>query len=220
MNAPADFNETINGEYRKACETPSDINEHLPILRELAQEAGCVTEFGVRGGVSTRAFLAAGCNRLRCYDLEIDDEVRRLVNAAHAAGRDVEYHQADVLRLDIDETGLLFIDTLHTYGQLSQELELHAAKARRYIAMHDTDLFGLTDETLIPPRPRGLSGLPHRLRRSVIKRLGGTPIAPPRRGGLLPAVLEFMAANRGVWQVKLHKTNNNGLTVLERSNNV
>lgn len=206
------FDEMINGEYRKACETLSDINEHLPLLHELGQQVASAAEFGVRGGASTRALLAANC-RLRSYDLEIDEEVRRLVDAARRAGRDVEYHQADVLSLDIDETDLLFIDTLHTYGQLSRELQLHAAKARRYIVMHDTDTFGLTDEVIIA-RPRGLAGLRFRLRRSAAKKL--QLIVPAPRGGLLPAVLEFLATNDS-WRVKIHKTSNNGLTVLERT---
>ena len=73
---------------------------------------------------------------------------------ALVAGRtDFVFHQADVLWVDIEETDLLFIDTLHDYEQLVQELALHARKARKYIVLHDTTTFGETGET---PGHRGL----------------------------------------------------------------
>ena len=37
---------------------------------------------------------------------------------------------------------MLFIDTDHTYRQLQQELNLHADKVRKYIIMHDTQIYG------------------------------------------------------------------------------
>ena len=41
----------------------------------------------------------------------------------------------------------MFIDTLHTYDQLSEELRLHAPKARKYIVLHDTTTYGEGGET-------------------------------------------------------------------------
>jgi len=38
-------------------QAPSDINEHLPALREYASKCGTVAELGVRTKVSTYAFL-------------------------------------------------------------------------------------------------------------------------------------------------------------------
>ena len=55
---------------------------------------------------------------------------------------DYKFFQADVLEIEIEETDLLFIDTYHTYGQLSKELELHGNKSRRYLIFHDTVTFG------------------------------------------------------------------------------
>jgi hypothetical protein len=40
--------------------------------------------------------------------------------------------------ISIEETDLLFIDTEHTFDQLSVELKLHGSKVRKYIAFHDT----------------------------------------------------------------------------------
>ena len=44
-------------EFRIARDTPSDINEHMEVLKGLADEVDHVTEMGTRTGVSTRAFL-------------------------------------------------------------------------------------------------------------------------------------------------------------------
>jgi hypothetical protein len=57
------------------------------------------------------------------------------------------FHQADVLRVDIEETDLLFIDTWHVYGQLKEELRRHGGKVRKYIVVHDTTTFGQRGET-------------------------------------------------------------------------
>ena len=132
-------------QYKAWCDVSSDINEHLPTLRDLAEKCQHVTEMGVRTGASTRAFLASE-RVLRSYDLELDRKVQALFDLANMLGRDVVYRQADVLTTHIDHTDLLFIDTLHTYQQLRQELSRHADKSRKYIVFHDTETFGHRDE--------------------------------------------------------------------------
>ena len=132
-------------EYERACVSPSDINEHLPVLKALSESVEHVTEMGVRTGVSTRAFLASA-KVLRSYDISLDVGVQQLFDIANNLGRDAVYREADVLKIGIDETDLLFIDTLHNYGQLTQELAKHSAQVRRYIVLHDTETFGFRDE--------------------------------------------------------------------------
>jgi hypothetical protein len=88
-----------------------------------------------------------------------------------------------VLQAEIEETDLLFIDTLHTYDQLREELRRHGGKARRYIVLHDTSTFGEQGEV-------------------------------PDSRGLWPAVQEFLV--QGTFHLKERRTNNNGLTILER----
>lgn len=171
-------------EYLNACNTPTDINEHLPILYELALDCKSVTEMGVRSGESTRAFLFADV-KLRSYDLELDNNVIDLFNLAKSHKKDVEYIQGDTRLIEIDETDLLFIDTWHCYEQLKIELIRHASKVKKYIAMHDTFTFGCRGESA--------------------------------EIGLLPALIEFMTENPN-WKFKIHRINNNGLTVIERDN--
>ena len=128
----------LEAHYRWAVETPSDINIHLPMLRALASVCDHVTEMGTRTGVSTRALLTEACI-VRAYDLQIDPQVEALFEKSRSLGRDHRYIKGDTLAIDIEPTDLLFIDTDHTYQQLSQELRLHGHKARRFLAFHDTD---------------------------------------------------------------------------------
>lgn len=50
------------------------------------------------------------------------------------------------MTVTIEETDLLFIDTLHVYAQLAAELNRHQDKVRQYIVLHDTSLFADRDE--------------------------------------------------------------------------
>ncbi len=132
--------EQLTARYRLACAVPSDIHEHLPTLYALARECRHVTELGTRGGVSTTALLYARPDRLVCYDRARLPAVDAL---ASLAGRtEFVFHEVDVLAVEIEETDLLFVDTWHVYGQLKEELRLHAGKARKYVVLHDTTTFG------------------------------------------------------------------------------
>lgn len=132
--------DTINeleNEYNWARENPSDFVTHAPMLRALASVCDHVTEMGVRTGVSTRSLLVENCI-VRSYDIELNADVEALFAKARSVGRDAQYMYGNTLAIDIEETDLLFIDTEHTYQQLSQELRLHAHKVRRFLAFHDT----------------------------------------------------------------------------------
>ena len=131
--------------YHRVCTLPSDINEHCPTLYALARECRHVTEFGTRTGNSTVALLYAQPDKLVCYDMVRFPQVELL---GRLAGRtEFVFVQADVLRVEIEPTDLLFIDTRHDYEQLQEELRLQAGRVRRYIVLHDTTTFGERGET-------------------------------------------------------------------------
>lgn len=132
-------------EYEIAKKTPSDINQNLHILYDLAKECKTVIEMGVRTGVSTRAFLNTDVE-LTSYDIHLNQKVQNLFDKARKKGKNVKYIKDDVLKISIDEVDLLFIDTYHTYDQLKRELILHGNKAKKYLVFHDTHTFGLQDE--------------------------------------------------------------------------
>lgn len=124
---------TIEEQFHELCLMPSDINEHLPVLRQYADRCEHVTEFGVRGCVSLHAFLASTAKKVVAYDI---------ANVAVPECEKLTFINANVLKVGIEKTDMLFIDTLHTFQQLYDELNMHAEMVSRYIAMHDTTMFG------------------------------------------------------------------------------
>lgn len=132
----------LQAQYVAAVSTPGDINEHLPTLFALANECQHVTEFGVRWGASTTAFLASKA-RLVSYDINQHPAALHLFELAREEGKQAEFIKADTLKLGaIVETDMLFIDTLHTYAQLWRELFKFHGGVRKYIVLHDTVTFG------------------------------------------------------------------------------
>jgi hypothetical protein len=131
--------------------TPSDINEHIPTLIKYGHECESITEMGVRGICSTWAFLGSSPKKMRSYDIQHPSiwggDIESVKETAEAYGIDFNFILADVLKVEIDETDLLFLDTWHSYKQLKSELNLHASKVRKYIIFHDTTSFATKDET-------------------------------------------------------------------------
>lgn len=189
--------EQVEQRYTRLCKTPSDINQHLPKLREIAEQSGTVVEFGVRHGVSSVALLAgvlSGANsdpssRLVSYDTQRQVEVDWL--EARGAPRKFKFNLQSTVdaTLEIPRCTFLFIDTLHNYAQLKAELKLHGGRVSRWIGFHDTVTYGDRDEQ------------------------GAGP-------GLLLAIEEFVKSQRiymGIeWRRRYASFENNGLTILEK----
>ena len=171
--------------YITFCNTKSDINEHLSTLSAYAENR-IVTEFGVRKGLSTAAFLHGKPKKLTSYDINISKFNLDIMDAARHEGLSFSLIQANVLDIEIAPTDILFIDTLHTYDQLKQELALHGEKVRSHIILHDTMTFRHKGEVLKGMQP------------SL---------------GLYPAVLEFLETG---WKIVADYENNNGLMILAR----
>lgn len=167
----------------------SDINQLLPTIHKYAKECEHITEMGVRGIVSTWAFLAARPKRLISYDIadpkNWGGDISYTYKAAEEAGVSFTFIQKNVLDVEIEETDMLFIDTLHNYNQMKKELALHGNKARKYLVFHDTQTNRTRGET---------EGV-----------------------GIWPAIEEFMKENPH-WTIQEQLEINNGLTVLVRNN--
>lgn len=180
-------------DYLTLCNTPTDITAHLPVFKKYAEQCKHITEFGVRDVVSTYAFIESGAV-IRSYDIEYSPNMKPALEHAKKRGVDLKFIIRDTLYLKnkqgqsvIDETDFLFIDTLHIYKQLREELKLHGNKAKKYLAFHDVYTFGYCDEIS-----------------------NHSPTA-----GLLPAIFEFLCANKH-WSVDYFSTASNGLLVLKR----
>jgi len=209
-----------------ACMTaPSDINEHCPVLMMLASRCDSVIELGVRSGVSFQSIVAGlavrqevlrslgQTRRLRLTGVDLDD-VRGCagVKATQSSAASVGIPCHVVIKSDLEwdaakEHGpvdLTFIDTIHLYGQLKRELAKYAPLTRKYIAMHDTTVDGVTSEAI-------------RMRWNVDKVAKNLKMTTREvRTGLWLAVTEFLRDNGEEWVLSKRYTNNNGLTILER----
>lgn len=122
-----------------------DISEHLETLRDLAAECKSVVEMGTRSIVSTWAFaegLPRG-GRLIAIDIkhpkDYGGDLDSIMKFCDGQEIDFQFILGDTREIDLqDMTDMLFIDTDHVYDQLKVELDRHASKVRKYIALHDT----------------------------------------------------------------------------------
>lgn len=185
---------TIQEKYKEKCNHPSDINELLPTLKAYADMCEHVTEMGVRTVVATYAFLASKAKQVVGIDIVKWEQVEPCAELCRKENRAWKFIKADVLKYEIEETDFLFIDTFHTYSQLSAELKLHAHKARKYLGFHDTTTYAHKGEDSYEAVSK--SGM----------NCGR---------GLWKAIEEFLAANPE-WVIDLKLENNNGLTILKR----
>ena len=112
--------------YQAACLEPSDINEHLPTLYELARECPHVTEMGTRTGVSTLAFLCAQPKKLVCYDRVRFPQVDQL--ATLAGETEFVFRNEDVLQADLEETESALADhasSVNVSTSFRMDMEIH-----------------------------------------------------------------------------------------------
>jgi hypothetical protein len=128
---------TIEELYNKNCETVSDINEHVPVLKSYYDKCEHVTEFGVRGAVSLSAALYSNAKKVVAYDI---------YPVAVPESDKLTFICKSSLEIEIEPTDFLFIDSLHTYDQLFSELTIHANNVNKWIGMHDTVSFGQNGE--------------------------------------------------------------------------
>lgn len=200
-------NRELMKQYNWHCSHTSDINEHIPILRSLAKQCSTVTEIGVRSMNSTWGILLGLAenrkNNSSYVGIDLNQPPKQIIDLATKLARGngiaFQFKQANDMQIDIEETDLLFIDSLHTYCHLTYELEKFAPKTRMFIAMHDTDKpWGFIDDNLY---------------------YGDKSEYPPEisreKSGLWMAVEDFLQ-NHPEWTLFQHRKNNHGFTILKR----
>jgi hypothetical protein len=193
--------------YQEHCATPSDINEHLPQLKKLASECSSSVEIGLRGLASTSAILQGLSENnapFRSYvgiDLEFPskDKLQQACSLAESQGISFQFLQGNDMKIDIDPVDLLFIDSLHTYCHLTNELEKFSPKVRKYIALHHTSSpWDMEDDD-------SYQGDYSEYNLSIDR----------AKRGLWPAVLDFLQ-NHPEWSLFRRHNYNHGFTVLKR----
>lgn len=187
--------------------SPSDINKHLKTLYELTLECNSVFETGVRGVVSSWAFLNGLKNNKKATYLlnDIEDcNVDLLLKTAKKINMDCKFEVSNNLDLEFNKNyDLTFIDTWHVYAQLSRELEKFKSITSKYIVLHDTTVDGDHGEAIrFNNDTESLANITGYPKEEIEK-------------GLWPAVEEFLLNNTN-WQLYKRFTHNNGLTILKK----
>ena len=172
--------------YAALCQIKRDLDQHLPLLRELASGCNSVLEFSKRRE-SLAAWLAAepAPTIVRAHNLEQDGMVQTLKALAAAEGKTaLELDNLPSTALaDCPDVDLLYIDTVHHADRLRGELAKFGPHALHYIVARGTGSFGVQAE-------------------------GGGP-------GLFDALREWVEENPD-WFVMYHTNNQYGITVLSR----
>ena len=130
-----------------------DLDVHLPKMRELVstckdQDGSChVTEFTKRRE-SSFGFLVAKPDYQTSY-IEPNESKDTLLQLGHyvlskeKGNTTWSTTDADPMNIDaVEETDILFIDSLHNEDRVYGELTKHGHKVSRYICFHDTYIYG------------------------------------------------------------------------------
>lgn len=99
-----------------------------------------IVEFGVYTGLSTTAFLYGKPKKMRSYDItsKFLSIMPELYHYSKNENIDFEFNIGNSLEVDIDNTDLLFIDTVHKKKHTAAELQRHFKNVNKYIIFHDT----------------------------------------------------------------------------------
>ncbi len=183
----------------------SEMRGHLHTLRDLARNCEHVTEFGVKTGQSTLAFLCAQPDYLVSVDLMLYPQIIDLM--AYTGRTSFCFKREDSRKVQIHDTDMLFIDSTHLGEHLKQELDEHASKVRKFLVFHDTV-------------SAGKKGFWYRDERYVHTYGNGVSVGDKgkkRRGqGLLQTIKDFLVSN-GDWSLVKHYEHSKGLMVLGRN---
>ncbi len=194
-----DFPISIEYEYDRVCNLPTDINEHCPVLYEYALKCKHVTELGQRYSNSTIALLKAAMDtngKFISYDPQGNSRIDYVKMVAKENNIDYEFKLSTAMNHEeteslIEETEMLFIDTNHHDIQVGLETTLHSPKVRKYLAYHD---MGRNGATCFWNKGQGYES----------------------GHGMKLFMEPFLENNKHIWKIVEWRDNNNGLLILER----
>jgi hypothetical protein len=124
--------------YEENKKTSVDINEHMDFLRDLAGTVDHVTELSNWINGAAIAMLMGNPKMFVAVAHGPKPEWEHFRTAVHGFKTFV----GKIGEVDIDQTDLLFIDTVHTAEAKTIELNKYASKVNKYIVLHDTTTFG------------------------------------------------------------------------------
>ena len=137
---------TVDEKFNSVSSESSDMIGHMATIKRYSSECKSAVEFGVYDCTSTWALMAGHPEKLTSYDVARRPEVDEVEQVSPGSGTVFKFVLANTVEVEIEETDLLFIDSDHHYAHLKRELELHAGKVRKYILLHDTEIFAHMDQ--------------------------------------------------------------------------
>lgn len=210
--APITAEQILSGMYERVVNEWSDIQEHIPTLRDYASRSTSILECGVRSAVSTWGFMKGlyeseyPIKKLVGVDLHDHPNVSAIKELASSLGIDYTFWQGDDLKYPLsanDEFDIVFIDTWHVHAQLSRELEKFAPVTKKWFILHDTTVDEYIGESI-------------RNGWDVKRQAEETGYSVESITiGLWPAITEFLVHNPE-FELEKRYTNCNGLTILRR----
>lgn len=138
----------VGDPYLDAISRPSDFNEHVQFVKELADTCDHVTEVTNWHGKSTTIALGASkAKRFVSYSTGRKKAWETYEVARPNGGFEgINFGLANLIS-DIEETDLLLLDTLHQAQRIVDELNRYSAKVKKYVVIHCTSTpFGETGD--------------------------------------------------------------------------
>lgn len=207
----------LDKKYDNSKNTISDINEHVETLYKYTLECSSVAELGVRGFVSTWAFLKglrdSHHQNLKYYAFDIVDinsETLDRICFENNIDNTNHFNQSD-LTVDItnEQYDMVFIDTAHNYPHCYEELKKFHSHCNKYIIMHDTTIDGETSECVrLGYEPQHYAQL--------LQQYDNKYTEEEFKQGLLYAIGHFLE-EYPEWEIHETYHNNNGLTILKKN---
>ena len=128
--------------FTEACNKVSDCFKHCPTIHELASKCSHVTELGLNSEPIAISLLAPQPAKYVAYG-DKQENINKIENLLMPVkGRtDFQVRSGDSLKIQIEPTDLLVIDTFHSSPRLKQELNIHSGNVKRYIILPSTYAF-------------------------------------------------------------------------------
>ncbi len=114
-----------------------DMAPHIDHLQAFARDADTIVEFGIRGAVSTWAFLDAMPTYGRLIGVDIDPDPPLPGRVRDDDRFRLVVGDAATVPLPVEHADLVMIDASHEFVPTVKELERAASLTPRYILCHD-----------------------------------------------------------------------------------
>ena len=127
--------------WETALKTPRDLNEHMETLKSYADKCDSIMEITERQE-STIAFLTSSAKKLISFQREQGKFIKDGMTNFPDRFFNYSINEDISLVLKDESYDLAFLDAGHTYREVVSQLQNFGVRAKRFIILHDTTLYG------------------------------------------------------------------------------